>query len=250
MINLEQTIRQLQDYLANNELDLALNKLRSVFSISNSELVNDAIILTAQLKKLKSDTRKGIIDYAQETLRYNIIVNSVLSMIDEIKNEPERFGEYDKTLNQLDTSIKDKGRGELPLWIKDALFERIGYVKGKGIALKAIWVDDFPSNVFFESRILRSFGVTIDFATSSAEAEHMLAKDTYDMVLSDVTRDEKPEEGLIFHRKLLMQGIDLPIIFYTGYIDRAKGTPPFAFGIADMPNDLIHLVLDVIERKY
>lgn len=247
---MEQTIIQIQDYLTNNELDLALGKLRSVFSISNSELVNDVIILAGQFKKLKSDIRKGIIDYTQENLRHNKIMNSILSLIDELKNEPERFEEFDRAVNQLDKSVKEKGRDELPLWIKDALFERIAYVKEKGIKIKTIWVDDIPSNILYESRVLGSVGLEIDFAKSSEEARQLLTKGNYEIILSDISRYGKHDEGLMFHKELIEKGIDLPIIFYTGYVDRKRGVPPFAFGIADMPNDLIHLVLDVIERKY
>jgi DNA-binding NtrC family response regulator len=247
---MEQTIIQIQDYLTDNELDLALKKLRSVFSISNSELVNDVILLAGQFKKLKSDVRKGIIDYAQESLKHNRIMNSVLSLIDELKNEPEKFEEFDKAENQLDESIKDKGKKELPLWIKDALFERIAYVKEKEIKIKAIWVDDIPQNNLYESQVLSSVGLEIDFAKSSEEASQLLTKGDYEIMLSDISRYGKHDEGLRFHKELVEKGIDLPTIFYTGYVDREKGVPPFAFGIADMPNDLIHLILDIIERKY
>jgi len=247
---MEQTILQIQNYLANNELEPALNKLRSVFSISNSELVNDVIILAGQLKKLKSDIRIGIIDYTQENLRHNKIMNSISSLIDAIKNDPDRFNEFDKTETLLDKSIKHKGKGELPVWIKDALFERIAYVKEKELNIKAIWIDDFPINNLYESGVLNSIGLEIEFAKSSEEAKQILSKDNYEIVLSDISRHGKHDEGLRFHKELIGTGIDLPIIFYTGYVERERGVPPFAFGIADMPNDLIHLVLDVIERKY
>ncbi len=39
---MEQVVLQLEDFVINNEIDLALKKLKSVFSLSNSELVNDA----------------------------------------------------------------------------------------------------------------------------------------------------------------------------------------------------------------
>lgn len=247
---MEQTIIQIQDYLTNNEVELALNKLRSVFSISNSDLMNDVIILTGQFKKLKSDMRRGIIDYAQKNLQHNTIMNSILSLIDEIKQRPERFEEFNKTENQLDKSIKNKEKNELPTWIKDALFERIAYVKEKELKIKTLWVDDFPSNNFYESQVLISIGLEIDFAKSSEEAKQLLSKSNYEIMLSDISRHSKHDEGLRFHKELIGKGIDLPTIFYIGYFERNKGVPPYAFGITDIPNDLIHLILDVIERRY
>ena len=68
---MEQVVLQLEDFVVNNEIDLALKKLQSIFSLSNSDLVNDAILLAAQFRKLHSDVRKNIIDYTQENLIHN-----------------------------------------------------------------------------------------------------------------------------------------------------------------------------------
>ncbi len=247
---MEQTILQIQDYLTENEVELALNKLRSIFSISNSELVNDAILLAGQFKKLQSDVRKGIIDYSQENLRHNKIMDAILSLIDEIKQAPEKYSEFGKAENQLDQSVREKGKAELPTDIKDALFERIAYIKEKKLRINALWVDDIPSNNQYESKVLSTLGLVIDFAQTSDEAGQMISSKKYELVLSNISRNDVDEEGLLFHKKLLGKGIDIPMIFYIGHVDRNRGVPAFAFGIADMPNDLIHLVLDVIERKY
>jgi CheY-like chemotaxis protein len=247
---MEQTILQIQDYLTENEVELALNKLRSIFSISNSELVNDAILLAGQFKKLQSDVRKGIIDYSQENLRHNKIMDAILSLIDEIKQAPEKYSEFGKAENQLDQSVREKGKAELPTGIKDALFERIAYIKEKKLRINALWVDDIPSNNQYESKVLSTLGLVIDFAQTSDEAGQMISSKKYELVLSNISRNDVDEEGLLFHKKLLCKGIDIPMIFYIGHVDRNRGVPAFAFGIADMPNDLIHLVLDVIERKY
>lgn len=247
---MEQTIVQIQDYLTDNELELALNKLRSVFSISDSELVNDAILIAGQFKKLQSDVRKGIIDYNQENLRHNRIMNSIVSLVDELKNDPGRFEEFDKAENQLDKSVKEKGKEKLPPWVKDILFERIAYVKEKEISMKALWIDESPSSNLYERRVLSSIGLKIDAAKSSEEARQLLAQGGYEIMISDISRNGKQDEGLRFHKVLVDEGIDLPVIFYAGQVERKRGVPPFAFGITDMPNDLIHLVLDVIERKY
>ncbi len=247
---MEATIIQLQDFLKENEIDLAIKKMISVFSISNSELVNDAIMLSGRFKKLKSDIRKGIIDYGQENMERARIMDAILSLIDEIKQDPRQFEAFDKTENQLDQSIKEKGRDELPLWIKDALFERIAYVKEKKIKIQALWVDDFPSNILYERNLLELIGLEISFVKSSDEAARLLTEHKFELMLSDISRNGKYDEGQSFHQKLVEEGIDLPTIFYTRKVDRSRGVPPFAFGIADLPNDLIHLVLDVIERKY
>jgi hypothetical protein len=42
---------------------------------------------------------------------------------------------------------------------------------------------------------------------------------------------------------------DTPVVFYIGQADPHVYTPPGAFGIASDPEDLLHLILDVMERK-
>ena len=78
----------------------------------------------------------------------------------------------------------------------------------------------------------------------------MLKTKNYELILSDIARNDINDEGLRFHKKLIDESIYIPLVFYTGFVDKEKGVPPYAFGIADLPNELIHLVLDVIERKY
>lgn len=245
---MDQTILELQDYVTDNELALALTKLRSIFSIADSDLVNDAIIVSGQLKKWQSDVRKGIIGAAEQNLRHNRIMDSILSLIDEIKQEPTVFEAYIQAQEQLDESVQDKGQAELPVGVKNAFFERITRVKEQGIQLKAIWIDDFPINNLYERRMLHNIGVEVECATSSAEARQLLDQQSYAILISDVAREGTRDEGLRFHQELVENGLDLPTIFYTGQVERSKGVPPYAFGIADLPTDLVHLVCDIIDR--
>ena len=40
-----------------------------------------------------------------------------------------------------------------------------------------------------------------------------------------------------------------PVIFYIGIFDPKLGIPGGAFGITNRPDELLHLVLDALERK-
>ncbi len=247
---MEHPLLLIEHLITQNEIPLALSKLQSILTLSNSELVGDVIMMSGQFKKLHSDIRKGIIDYQQENLQHNRIMNSILSLTTEIKQDPALYEAIEQIEHQLDESVKKKGGNELSSEIKDALFERIAYVKNKSLQLTALWIDDHPSYNVYESRVLNSLGIDIEVASSSVEALQLLTKRVYDVLLSDISRHGNSGEGLRFHKELLAKGIHTPIIFYSGFVDRSKGVPPYAFGIADLPNDLIHLVLDVIVRKY
>ena len=72
---------------------------------------------------------------------------------------------------------------------------------------------------------------------------------TADVLISDMERYANKKAGL----QLLERIKDLPerpaTIFYVGRLGRERGEPPGAFGITDRPDELIHLVLDVLERE-
>jgi len=44
-------------------------------------------------------------------------------------------------------------------------------------------------------------------------------------------------------------GDGAPVVFYIGDLDEDRGVPPGAFGITDRVEELLHLVLDALERR-
>ena len=121
-----------------------------------------------------------------------------------------------------------------------------GLFRGRRI----LWIDDFPESPLNERKMLQSLMVDIDMATSTELAEKMLhAKDKkYDLILSDIKRGEDKLAGLKFLENYAKQKKRLPVIFYIGYPDPSKGVPPHAFGITHRPDELLHLIMDALER--
>jgi CheY-like chemotaxis protein len=115
--------------------------------------------------------------------------------------------------------------------------------------VQILWVDDDPSNIIYEARILRSFDVSIDIVISTLQALSALSRNSYDLVISDIARDEIPDEGLRFLREMRNRGLFRPTVLYAGAIDWEKGTPPYAFGITNRVDDLLHYVMDIVERR-
>lgn len=114
---------------------------------------------------------------------------------------------------------------------------------------RILWVDDNPANNTYEVNALTSVGISVVQVTTSEEALATLSEGRYDTVISDISRGGNTEEGLNFLNRMRDQGLDHPTIFYIGHVDPHEGVPPYAFGITDRPDDLLHLVLDVLERK-
>jgi CheY-like chemotaxis protein len=115
---------------------------------------------------------------------------------------------------------------------------------------KILWVDDYPENNRNERRMFRQLKADIDIAKNSNEALEMLRYEIYDLVISDIARDDKDDlDGLQFLSELRKTDPDTPVVFYVGVMEAGKGVPEHAFGITNRPDELLHLSLDALERK-
>jgi CheY-like chemotaxis protein len=114
---------------------------------------------------------------------------------------------------------------------------------------RVLWVDDDPKSVTRERQVLEEMGVLIDLVSSTDEAMKDLSRRTYDLVISDIARGGDPEAGLLMLQSMRHQGLDHDVVFYIWSLDRGKRLPDGAFGITNQPDQLIHYVLDVLERE-
>jgi CheY-like chemotaxis protein len=134
--------------------------------------------------------------------------------------------------------------------------------KGKELALRRakkhlqvfsdaqfLWVDDHPENNLNERRMFRQLKAEVDTAKSTEEALEILKNGRYDLVISDMARGVENTAGLKFLKQIREVNETTPVIFYVGVLDPEKGVPVQAFGITNQPDELLHLTLDVLERK-
>jgi CheY-like chemotaxis protein len=112
-----------------------------------------------------------------------------------------------------------------------------------------LWVDDNPGNNIYERMMLKSLGIMVDVAVSTDEALLMLSMRDYDAVVSDMERHGNEKAGLELLHGIEGQGLRTQTVFYIGRIDPNRGTPPGSFGITAYPEELIHYVLDILERE-
>jgi CheY-like chemotaxis protein len=112
-----------------------------------------------------------------------------------------------------------------------------------------LWVDDNPDNNIYVRRILYSLGIFVDLARTTEEGLSMLIQTNYDAVISDMGRDGIPDEGLRFLNEMVRHGLYRWTIFFTARYDPARGVPPYAFGITNRVDHLLHLVMDALERE-
>lgn len=114
---------------------------------------------------------------------------------------------------------------------------------------RVLWVDDNPSYNFHERVALAEIGVAADVAISTSEALQAVTRLNPDLIVSDMERHGQEDAGLELLTSLSTHGLTVPVIFYVGRVEKERGTPPGAFGIADRPDEVLHLILDALERN-
>lgn len=127
-----------------------------------------------------------------------------------------------------------------------SLLNRLSHYPKK--TLRILWVDDHPDTVMYESGVLQSLGMMVEFARTSANAMERLGREKFQIVVSDIHRGDQAAAGLSLMGDMHTRDMWPPMIFYVSELDKSKGVPAGAFGITDDPNELIHLVLDAAER--
>lgn len=111
---------------------------------------------------------------------------------------------------------------------------------------RVLWIDDHPGNNSWERRTLGTFGVEFVTVETTSSALDVLGREPFDAIISDIGRDSGPS-GLAALPALHAAAPGVRVIFYVGSL--TAGTPAGAFGIANDPEELLHLLMDVLARR-
>ncbi|MFQ5632215.1 MAG: response regulator [bacterium] len=112
-----------------------------------------------------------------------------------------------------------------------------------------LWIDDLPDNNQNERRMFDKLKARVEIATSTTAGLNLLKQNTFDLIISDIARGDDETAGLEFLKGYWKKPEAVPVIFYVGTLKPEKGIPIGAFGITHRPDELLHLVLDVLERS-
>jgi CheY-like chemotaxis protein len=81
---------------------------------------------------------------------------------------------------------------------------------------RVLWVDDNPDNNRFERQALEALGVWVEISTSTADALTRTQLASYDLIISDMTREPDPQAGYTLLGKLRERGDPTPFVIYAG----------------------------------
>jgi CheY-like chemotaxis protein len=112
---------------------------------------------------------------------------------------------------------------------------------------RVLWVDDVPDNNVYECVALMEAGFVIATATSNDAARRYLAEASFDLVITDLGRGGRSDDGAALVREISAQRPNLPVVVYTG--DAAKVRDDLkaagAKAVEDQPGALIGAVLTI-----
>jgi CheY-like chemotaxis protein len=127
-------------------------------------------------------------------------------------------------------------------------------IKPKGIRRLAeasvLWVDDNPSNNFYERKALEALGIRFTISTSTDDALEKLNAYKYDVVISDMGRPPDKQAGYILLAEKQKLGDTTPYIIYAGSNapeHKAEARQKGAIGTTNNPQELFQLVLGAIQ---
>lgn len=256
------TLKNIPILLAKGDVATAIEQLQAALSLSDSELVNDMVLISATYRKYCSDQRRGILSYQQDSLSYNRIINNILCLVEEIQQNPNILSGFSKLEDEFETVMRQrleeclsqvteqKHQVKLNEEVTEILFKRMSKNKNENHHFNLLWVDDHPHTIGNEIELLRAIGAQIDHASTTEQAIGLARQKDYTVILSDLVRQGDPTEGIRMLAELRQFRQHSSVIFYSQNIDWSRGTPPYAFGLAALPSSLLHLVMDVLERKF
>jgi len=113
---------------------------------------------------------------------------------------------------------------------------------------RVLWIDDEIDSVELEKQALEHLGIRVTTARTTQEALGQLRTGSFDLILSDIERAGDPDEGVHVIPQLEESAPNTPIVFYIAQLEEERGIPQGASGITNRPDELLHLVLDQLER--
>lgn len=115
-----------------------------------------------------------------------------------------------------------------------------------------LWVDDIPSNNYYERSALETLGLSFTVSLTTEDALEKIRLRKFDVIISDMGRPGDPQAGYTLLEEVRKLGDNSPFIIYSSSnnpknkeLARSKG----AFGATGDPQELFQLVLSTLSSE-
>lgn len=110
---------------------------------------------------------------------------------------------------------------------------------------RMLWINREPTLNTWERELFHSFGSIVVPVENTRTAAAAAGGDTFHVAIADVRNRDDPSAGVAATEELRAAAPDLPIVFYVHDVAGGFG----GYGGTNEPNELLHLVLDRLERS-
>lgn len=176
------------------------------------------------------------------------LVTQILPRISTVKGLGVEFTLVQELLDKASESKKDQPGPTVTVTQRAGVLQRldhaVAYLKGGRI----LWVDDYPSGNRYLIDLFKEVGMTVNLALSTDDALKLLDHRSYDLVLSDISRDDDDQAGIRMLDRFRERDIQLPVVIYTLWFDPRRGVDPMIFAHTTRVDAVVHYVIDIMER--
>ena len=110
----------------------------------------------------------------------------------------------------------------------------------------------------YEVHALELLGLKVIQVTNNGDAISMIKSSSQriHVAISDIGRPDGEPSGLELLDSFAENSLDIPLIYYVTIVNKDRPWPATsnretkAFGLTNRPDELVHLLLDVLERRW
>lgn len=115
-----------------------------------------------------------------------------------------------------------------------------------------LWVDDHPEWNESLARLFRTAGVKVDTVESTEAALRAMATAPYDLVITDMRREEEPAgetAGMVLLDRMVAAGVPTPAVFFSGPASVSAALHPRVAAATNSPEELVNCVVDIVGHR-
>lgn len=167
--------------------------------------------------------------------------------VKRFKSEPQPRDVTSSSLEAMAETDSDLADGLKRLLSDRPILRRLQRVRDVVKGARVLWVDDHPEWNSWEISWLQAAGAHVQTVETTRSAMALIGSG-FDLAISDIAREGKDTAGVDALPALHSAAPETPVVFYIGQ-PPTRGVPVGAFGITNRPDELLHLILDVLERS-
>lgn len=206
-------------------------------------------VLTTLIK-----TTPGLLWVIFAAVVFFVLRRPLVEQLARLRAASTPFGnfDFDVTLNLVEQVAENRagpaGDEQTSPLERRAVVTRLEHAADLLVGGRILWVDDDPAGNASLVDVFEQVGMVVRLAESTDSGLGLIRRDRFDLAITDMARPGDPVAGFEFAERVGIEQAELPVIVFAGSFDPRQGVHPNVFAHSTAYDDLIHLVIDVMER--